>query len=269
MQFELLNKTGTGVLGTQIEPHDLLEKSWFHLGRLIADVYTRLMFRRDVVYSAALPIGPRILTSNHPCTIDPVVMTTLVPEQVSILILETLFKIPLFGPSLKLSGHIRVDYDNGGASLKEGLRYLKNGRTIGIFPEGIISPIDGSLHPFHTGVARLALSSGAAVIPIGIALDPDYIMETNSQVDKELAVGTWYVHGPYAVTVGEAMYFRGDAEDRAYVRTVTAQIERRITNLTLESARRVRASSRRPVSTHVIETARMIWSFARGAVRTI
>jgi 1-acyl-sn-glycerol-3-phosphate acyltransferase len=269
MQFLLLQNTGKKIPGLPINIYALVEKLWFRLGRFIANLYTHLMFKMDVVYKAPLPHGARILTSNHPSTVDPVMMTTLVREQVSILILETLFKIPLFGASLKLSGHIRVDYDNGKASLEEGLRYLKSGRTIGIFPEGIISPPDSSLHNFHTGAARLAACSGAPIIPVGIALDPDYIMRTNNKVDGEMAVGTWYLHGPYAITVGEALFFHGDPEDRAFVRSITERIQQQVAALSLESARRIRASSRRPVSTHIIENVRLVWSFMRGAVRTI
>ncbi len=190
-------------------------------------------------------------------------MTTLVPEPVSILILETLFKLPLFGASLKLSGHIRVDECNGKASLEEGLRGLKAGRTLGIFPEGIISPLGGELLPAHTGVARLAISSGAPVIPVGIYLDQNYICHSNNKVQGEMEVCTWYFHGPYAMTVGEPMTFRGNVEDRDYVRTVATQIMQRVAVLSNESARRM------PVSSQVIEAVRFVWSLTRGAIRAI
>jgi 1-acyl-sn-glycerol-3-phosphate acyltransferase len=48
-----------------------------------------------------------------------------------------------------------------------GVEVLRNNGALGIFPEGTRSP-DGSLYKFRTGVARLALRSGAPVIPVGI-----------------------------------------------------------------------------------------------------
>ena len=45
--------------------------------------------------------------------------------------------------------------------------------------------------------------------------------------------------GPYAMTIGEAMRFDGDVEDREYVRSVSGAIMRRISLLACESARRV------------------------------
>ena len=44
---------------------------------------------------------------------------------------------------------------------------LAEGRALGIYPEGTRSP-DGRLHKFRTGVARVALRSGAPVIPVGL-----------------------------------------------------------------------------------------------------
>ena len=41
------------------------------------------------------------------------------------------------------------------------------GKALGIYPEGTRSP-DGRLHKFRTGVARLALRSGAPVVPVGL-----------------------------------------------------------------------------------------------------
>jgi 1-acyl-sn-glycerol-3-phosphate acyltransferase len=257
------------ILDFVIDLRAVFKQMWFEAGRTFAKIYAWLMFKMDVRYQARIAPGPKILAANHPSTIDPVMMTTLVPEPVSILILETLFKVPLFGASLKFSGHIRVNACNGKASLDEGLRRLQEGDTLGIFPEGVITPTGSEPLRAHTGVARLAIASGKPVIPIGIYLDPRYICRTESKVKGEIEIGTWYFHGPYAMTVGEPMTFSGDAEDRDYVRGVAEQIMQRVAVLTAESAWRVRSTHRIPVSSWVFETAQRVLSFTRWALGTI
>jgi 1-acyl-sn-glycerol-3-phosphate acyltransferase len=229
--FTFINPPG------RIRTDRLAEKTWYHLGRLSVDALKHLFFHLDLVYETPLPSGAKLLCANHPTTLDPVMMTTLVPEQVSILISETLFKVPVLGPSLKQAGHIRVVHANGGPALDAGMRCLQDGRTLGVFPEGAISP-EGGLARAHTGAARLAIATGAPVIPIGIAVKPQNVMRVRTVVDGKEEIGTWYLHGPYTITVGRPMYFHGDGNDRVYVRQVTAQIVNRIHELSLASASR-------------------------------
>jgi len=64
-------------------------------------------------------------------------------------------------------GTVPLDRSGGKASeaaLRTGLRILREGHLLGIYPEGTRSP-DGRLYKGKTGVARLALMSRAPVIP--------------------------------------------------------------------------------------------------------
>ncbi|MFI7700927.1 lysophospholipid acyltransferase family protein [Nonomuraea sp. NPDC049480] len=64
-------------------------------------------------------------------------------------------------------GTVPIDRSGGKASeaaLRTGLRILREGNILGIYPEGTRSP-DGRLYKGKTGVARLALESRAPVIP--------------------------------------------------------------------------------------------------------
>ncbi len=220
----------------------LLEKTWYNLGRTLVGLYAGLLFGMNVHYQAPIPAGAKILAANHPSSVDPILITTLVPEQVSVLINEILFQVPVVGASLRLAGHIRVVHSSGSSALEEGIRYLRAGRTLGIFPEGAISSHEGGYRLPRTGVARLALSTGVPVIPIGISLEPSRIRRIRTRVSGKMEVGTWYLHGPYAVTVGEPMVFAGDVENREYVRSVSETVMRRITALAQEGARRLPVS---------------------------
>jgi 1-acyl-sn-glycerol-3-phosphate acyltransferase len=54
--------------------------------------------------------------------------------------------------------------ESGDRALRTGLRVLAEGKLLGIYPEGTRSP-DGRLYRGKTGVARLAIESGAPVVP--------------------------------------------------------------------------------------------------------
>lgn len=61
----------------------------------------------------------------------------------------------------------RADTKSAAAVIEIGVDVLREGRALGIYPEGTRSP-DGRLYRFRTGVARLALRSGAPVVPVGL-----------------------------------------------------------------------------------------------------
>jgi 1-acyl-sn-glycerol-3-phosphate acyltransferase len=63
----------------------------------------------------------------------------------------------------------RTDKDAAHAALTTGVRVLAEGenKLLGIYPEGTRSP-DGRLYRGKTGVAKLALESGAVVIPVAM-----------------------------------------------------------------------------------------------------
>lgn len=216
-------------------------KTWYEAGRAIVSLYSSMMYDLHVQYKSQLPAGPKILACNHPSTVDPILLTLVTPEQMSILITERLFKLPICGPSLRLTGHIEVPLENGRSALVEGIRALGEGRTLGVFPEGTISPTGGGCCPAHTGVARLALSSGAPVIPVGIALEPRRLWRRDTTVDGKMDMAAWYISGPYAITVGEPLTFTGDVNDRCLGRAVTNQVMEQISALSAESAHRVLA----------------------------
>ncbi len=217
----------------------MFQKIWYGLGRILVMIFARFALKTNVLWKTLRPSTPVILVANHPSTTDPAMVTTLIPQQTSILINNTLFKVPVFGRSLRMSGHIPVVEGGGKAALEQAERLLRAGRTIVIFPEGEISPLEGGFHKARTGAARLALSTGAPVIPVGIGVDPKCMQIIETQVEGKSEAGTWYFHGPYAMTVGEPMYFHGSCENRELVRRVADQMMNRISSLAQESSQRL------------------------------
>jgi 1-acyl-sn-glycerol-3-phosphate acyltransferase len=225
---------------------DLLGSALYHLGSLLVGVYARLRLDLDVVWQSPLPKGPKVFAANHPSTTDPFLMVALLPEPVSILIHDTLFRVPLFGRYLRRTGHVRVVPGDGQAACEEALRLLRGGRSVLVFPEGGISPLEGGFGQPRSGVARLALRSGAPVIPLGIHLPRERIRLVETWVDGRPDVARWYLHGPYAVTGGAALHLSGDAEDRAFVRRTAEHVMEQIACLAEQSARRLSSPAAPP-----------------------
>jgi len=155
-------------------------------------------------------------------------MPLVVPRKVTFLAKSEYFTSP--GPKgfiKKLTfialGQVPVDRSGGRrseAALITGLQVLAAGNSLGIYPEGTRSP-DGRLYKGRTGIARLAIESGAPVIPIAM-FNTDKIQPTGTVVPKVMRVG---------ITFGEPMYFEGDSTDLQYLREVTDQIMKRIQQL--------------------------------------
>jgi 1-acyl-sn-glycerol-3-phosphate acyltransferase len=218
-----------------------MHSMFFRLGLPIIDLYENLMFDIDIRRQKPLPVGPKILVSNHPTTTDPFLILEIAPEPVRILIEERLFQVPVFGAYLHLAGHIPVLQGNGRTAYDAALRTLRERKSVALYPEGAISPLEGGIHRPRTGAARLALESGAPIVPIGVALDRSRIRLIETKVRNEPALGTWYFHGPYAITVGSPMAFRGSVEDRERVDSISEEIMDRIASLETESRRRLEA----------------------------
>jgi 1-acyl-sn-glycerol-3-phosphate acyltransferase len=209
------------------------------MGQSAVDLYAHLALKMDVEWQTPLPRGAKIITPNHPTTLDPFLMLHVVREPMSILVTGAAFEIPVFGRTLRGMGHVPVVQGNGRAAFEEARRLLGEGRTLAVFPEGALSPAEGGCQEPRTGAARLALASGAPVIPVGIHLDRNRVRPIGGKVAGEEAEGRVYYGGPYAVTVGRPLWFAGEQEDREFVRTVSEIIMRRIAHLSGLSAQRM------------------------------
>ena len=97
-----------------------------------------------------------------------------------------------------------------------GLRRLADGDLFGIYPEGTRSP-DGRLYRGKTGIARLALESGAPVIPVAM-VGTDVAQPLGRRIPKVMRIG---------VVIGEPLDFsryQGMENDRFILRSVTDEI---------------------------------------------
>lgn len=188
-----------------------------------------ILFRPKVKGLRHVPAtGPLIIASNHLSFSDSIFMPLVVPRKVTFLAKSEYFTSP--GPKGLLKkltfialGQVPVDRSGGRrseAALITGLQVLAEGKCIGIYPEGTRSP-DGRLYKGRTGIARLAIESGAPIVPVAM-FNTEKIQPTGQVVPNIKRVG---------MTFGEPMYFDGDSTDLQYLREVTDIIMKRIQEL--------------------------------------
>jgi 1-acyl-sn-glycerol-3-phosphate acyltransferase len=217
----------------------MLSGMFYRFGRLVIQSYAALLIRMDVRWHAALPPGPVLFAANHPSTTDPVFIHLITHKPMSMLITSKAFSIPFLGTYMRNMGHICVREGQGEKVLEQAQQTLKHGRSVAIFPEGLISPAGGGFNRPRSGVARLALTSEVPVIPIGISLSDKNCRRMAATFEGEPDIVTWYLHGPYAITIGKPLLFHGDANNRDLVRNVAEKIMQSIRSLVLDSSRRV------------------------------
>jgi 1-acyl-sn-glycerol-3-phosphate acyltransferase len=76
-----------------------------------------------------------------------------------------IFDHKLAGPLMRSLHHINVDREEGLGSYEEGLRYLRDGEVVGIFPEATISR-SFEIKELKTGATRMAAEAGVPLIPV-------------------------------------------------------------------------------------------------------
>ena len=184
--------------------------------------FLMILFRPKVKGLRNVPgTGPVIIASNHLSFSDSIFMPLVVPRKVTFLAKSEYFTSP--GPKGLLKkltfialGQVPVDRSGGRrseAALITGLKILGEGKCLGIYPEGTRSP-DGRLYKGRTGIARLAIESGAPIIPVAM-FNTEKIQPTGTVVPKVMRV---------EMIFGEPMYFEGDSTDLLYLREVTDKI---------------------------------------------
>jgi 1-acyl-sn-glycerol-3-phosphate acyltransferase len=124
------------------------------------------LYRTTVAGRKNIPSGgPLIFASNHLSYLDGPVMVGAAPRYMHVLVKQEMFK-GFLGWLLRTSGQIPVDRAGDRRALQRAKAVLDRGGCIGILPEGTRGSGDAS--SVSSGVAWLALNSGAAVVPVAM-----------------------------------------------------------------------------------------------------
>ena len=212
----------------------------YKIALALVRAYSAILLSMDVHWHESPPDGPKLYIANHPSATDPFLIHLLSRQPMGVLISANAFSFPLFGFYIRKIGQIPVIPGQGEAALEMARRLLEAGYSVGIFPEGTFSPQEGGFQEPRTGAARLALSTGVPVIPVGISLLREKSLKISSKLSGKPTVGYWYLHGPYSVTVGKPIRFEGNPEDKEHVKSISQNMMQGIRMLAQESEQRLR-----------------------------
>ena len=197
---------------------------FYFLMRHILGPLAKLYFRPWAKGVENVPAeGPAILASNHLAVIDSFVMPLTFNRRVRFIGKSDYFtgrglKGKAVAGFMRSMGVIPVDRTGGKAegALAAAKAVLDEGGLFGIYPEGTRSP-DGRLYRAKTGAARLAIVTGAPVIPV-VMIDTDKAQRIGQRIPKPLSIG---------VIFGEPLDFSryaGMENDRYILRAVADEI---------------------------------------------
>ena len=129
--------------------------------------FMRLMFRLEAVGVENIPAsGPVLIVSNHSSGLDPPLIGGASDRQLTYLAKAELFKIPLFGALIRGLDARPIRREGADpAALRTARHVLEEGRALLVFPEGTRGD-EGDIRPAKAGAGLLAVSSGAAVVPV-------------------------------------------------------------------------------------------------------
>ena len=143
--------------------------------KLVVDAAGPLLgIRNHVIGYENLPLGkqaPAVLLVKHQSTWETFCMPALMPHPLAYVFKKELLRVPFFGWAMARMDMIHIDRADGARAfvkvVQQGQRLLDQGTWVIMFPEG--TRIDrGQQGTYKTGGTRLAVRTGAPVIPIAV-----------------------------------------------------------------------------------------------------
>jgi 1-acyl-sn-glycerol-3-phosphate acyltransferase len=178
--------------------------------------------------AGALKSSPALYACNHLSYMDTPALFASLDFQFRVLAKASLFKIPFLGWYLRRSGQVPVDSadtHSGLRSLNAGVKTLKAGLPLLVFPEGARS-LDGNLHDFLSGLAYMAVRAKAPIVPMALVGTyeclPMHVYHITPKPFR-LAIGEPIPSGEYSLRQLDALTSRVyDAIARLYAENAAA-----------------------------------------------
>jgi len=173
--------------------------------------------------------GPAIMAPNHVSVIDSFFLPLVLDRRITFVgkaeYLDD-WKTKYLFPALGMIPIDRAGGDSSQRALDAAAGLLDRGELFGIYPEGTRSRT-GLLHKGHTGAARLAVRTGAPIVPVGIlgtaAIQPPDASAPRPFRPPELRFGR-PIHPPADSSGVDHLFYRQMTDEVMYeIRNLTGQ----------------------------------------------
>jgi 1-acyl-sn-glycerol-3-phosphate acyltransferase len=187
----------------------------YRLAKALLSRPLRRLYNIEVDGEGRLPDGPAIVTANHRSFMDSIFLAHVIDRPVSFLAKAEYFDRRRTAWIFRSTGQIplrRGSPSGARRALDAALGVLAHGGVVGVYPEGTRSR-DGMLHRGTLGPARLAATSGAPIVPVGL-VGTDLVQPPDQRLPR--------VKKEVQVRFGTPLRLdRQDANDRAHLRDAT------------------------------------------------
>ncbi len=123
---------------------------------------------RKINKRAVPPKNGLLILANHRSIIDPVVVQLVCPRRVYFMAKKELFQIPILKAIIRFAKAFPVEQKTADRhAIRQAVLMLKQGKAVGIFPEGEMSET-GELLPVLPGAALIAKLAGVPLICCGL-----------------------------------------------------------------------------------------------------
>jgi 1-acyl-sn-glycerol-3-phosphate acyltransferase len=180
-----------------------------------------MFYRVRVEGRDAVPrTGPVIIAANHRSFLDSIFLPLVLRRRVTFVAKAEYFDDPKTAWFFRAVGQIPIRREGGSAAegaLAAATDVLEQGGVFAIYPEGTRTR-DGYLHRGHTGVARLALATGAPIVPVGLVAT-DECQPTDKKLPRVFRT-VWIRFG----TPVPVAHYEDRTDDRLVLRQITDEL---------------------------------------------
>lgn len=140
------------------------------ISRPVIRVFCRFLWRIRWRETQHIPeSGGLIIAANHQTYIDPFWICSRIKRPVRFLAWDAAFNWPVVGPLMRLLGSWPLQLEGSDpAPIRLSMQWLREGGAVVIFPEGGRGNPDGTMRRFKAGAVRMALETGAAILPVTV-----------------------------------------------------------------------------------------------------
>ncbi|WP_109530219.1 MULTISPECIES: lysophospholipid acyltransferase family protein [Nocardia] len=234
----------SGASGSRRRPIGLGKRAWVttHLvRRLLRFLAWSRFVRVTVIDREIVPAkGAVLVASNHISMVDAVFLWGALRRRAMAVAMAELWTWPVVGLLVRRLGHIPVvrrDAESGRKALDAGEWVLRHGGVLLIYPEGRCVP-PGETEPYKPGVARLAMATGVAIVPVATT-GTDGLLPLRGRSGSGPRVDRRH---PVTIRFGEPI----DPGDFESVEKLLDHLRTRIESLRAESSRANRSRAEQP-----------------------